>query len=219
VVEIELEATGHSYVDEVVKATCVAYGYTKHTCESCGNSYVTDYIKPLGHDYEVSYVVADADTLGYTKYQCNNCEYGYITDYVTSGDNGYLDIIEDDKKGEDSGAEQPVLPNEPVEDEKEPTETETPDDKGDSEEAHTHEYILFYGIDESAKVIQLGYSCECGEQYADELKTVFADNNGNVTLVPVENGVVDYSALYGNFNVIVMDSQGNTLTTFDLSNV
>lgn len=218
------DAKGHSYEVEVTEATCIAYGYTKHTCTDCDDTYVTDYVKPLGHDYEVFKVVADKDTLGYTKYQCKNCEYSYITDYVTSGDDGYLNLPVDDKKDEGEQKEDvnPTVPDdkkEPEETEKDPIIPDGPNDNTNDNQNHKHEYFLFYGKDEVAHVIQFGYNCECGEPYSGELKTLFSDENGNVTIVPVEAGMIDYSEMSGNFNVIVMDESGNTLTSFDVSNV
>ncbi len=43
----EVAATGHSYKDVVTPPTEDAYGYTTHTCEACGHSYVDSYTEKL----------------------------------------------------------------------------------------------------------------------------------------------------------------------------
>lgn len=42
-------ATGHSYKAEVTAPTCTKMGFTTYTCESCGDSYVSDHTDPTGH--------------------------------------------------------------------------------------------------------------------------------------------------------------------------
>ena len=55
-----IPATGaHTYVDVVTAPTCVAQGYTTHTCSVCGNSYVDSYVDALGHT-EVADAAVDA---------------------------------------------------------------------------------------------------------------------------------------------------------------
>lgn len=41
-----IPATGHSYVDKVTPPTATEKGYTTHTCEDCGHSYVDSYVNP-----------------------------------------------------------------------------------------------------------------------------------------------------------------------------
>ena len=41
----------HHYITTTVEPTCTERGYTKYTCEKCGNSYNADYEKPLGHNF------------------------------------------------------------------------------------------------------------------------------------------------------------------------
>ena len=63
-----IPATGaHTYVDVVTAPTCVAQGYTTHTCSVCGNSYVDSYVDALGHT-EVTDAAVDAtcETAGKT---------------------------------------------------------------------------------------------------------------------------------------------------------
>ena len=42
----------HNYITTtIVEPTCTERGYTKYTCEKCGNSYNADYEKALGHNF------------------------------------------------------------------------------------------------------------------------------------------------------------------------
>jgi len=41
----------HVWNDEVISPTCAEQGYTKHTCEVCGEVSRTDYVDALGHEY------------------------------------------------------------------------------------------------------------------------------------------------------------------------
>ena len=41
----------HHYITTIVEPTCTERGYTKYTCEKCGNSYNADYEKALGHNF------------------------------------------------------------------------------------------------------------------------------------------------------------------------
>ena len=42
----------HSYVDIITEPTCIAPGYTTHTCSSCGDSYTSSYVEITEqHDY------------------------------------------------------------------------------------------------------------------------------------------------------------------------
>ena len=42
----------HKYKTEKVQPTCRMTGYTNHTCEICGNSYITDMTPIISHSYE-----------------------------------------------------------------------------------------------------------------------------------------------------------------------
>ena len=42
-----IEATGHKYVDTIVKPTYTANGYTFHKCSNCGDSYKDTYVIKL----------------------------------------------------------------------------------------------------------------------------------------------------------------------------
>jgi len=47
----ELNALGHNYTSVVTPPTCVAKGYTTHTCPACGDSYVDSYTDTVDHSF------------------------------------------------------------------------------------------------------------------------------------------------------------------------
>ena len=49
---------GHSYTATVTAPTCTEKGYTTHTCLTCGDSYVDNYVDELGHTEVVDPAVA-----------------------------------------------------------------------------------------------------------------------------------------------------------------
>ena len=44
----------HTYTDVVTSPTCIAQGYTTHTCSYCGDNYKDAYVDALGHSYAAS---------------------------------------------------------------------------------------------------------------------------------------------------------------------
>jgi len=46
-----IEPLGHDYIDVVTEPSCEKTGFTTHTCNRCGDSYVDDYIDAPGHDF------------------------------------------------------------------------------------------------------------------------------------------------------------------------
>ena len=43
--------SGHKYVEKIVAPTCIAKGYTLHTCKNCNDSYKDTYTNATGHDF------------------------------------------------------------------------------------------------------------------------------------------------------------------------
>lgn len=94
----------HSYVKKNIGPFCVTKGYTMYECNSCGKSYIVDYIEPVGHKYKF----VDAKN-GLLNYQCPYCdnnitksksELPIFIDYVNTkaargNDNMYLDLNND----------------------------------------------------------------------------------------------------------------------------
>ncbi len=73
---------GHTYADSVVDATCLYWGYTKHTCTDCGEYYMDNYFSALGHSWDAGTVSGSKTT-----YRCTRCgEYRY--EYSVSGSCG-----------------------------------------------------------------------------------------------------------------------------------
>ena len=46
-----LDAIEHDYISVLMPSTCTEQGYTTHTCNSCGDSYVDSYVDAKGHSY------------------------------------------------------------------------------------------------------------------------------------------------------------------------
>lgn len=72
-----IDALGHSYTAQTVKATCAAQGYTLYTCSVCMDSYKDRYTS------ENECLVCGGD--GYTsKKKCSKCSGGYTTVRIPS---------------------------------------------------------------------------------------------------------------------------------------
>ena len=74
--EIPVLEHTHNYTSVVVTApTCIAQGYTTHTC-SCGDSYVDTYTDPVDHEWGNWYpiLMPTETTPGKENHQCMNCE-------------------------------------------------------------------------------------------------------------------------------------------------
>ena len=79
----ETTPTGnHNYHTTTHNATCRSVGYTDHTCEVCGDNFVTD-IKPLiSHAYEHITKEPTCEDKGYTTSTCVMCGSSYVSDYT-----------------------------------------------------------------------------------------------------------------------------------------
>ena len=95
---------GHQYSAVVTQPDCTNGGYTTHTCERCGNSYISDAVPELGHDWVeatcttvktcticgetegtvpghryVEQVTAPTCTeIGFTTHTCDVCGHSYV---------------------------------------------------------------------------------------------------------------------------------------------
>lgn len=67
----------HHYIDAVTEPTCTEQGYTTHTCEYCGESYVDTYVPALKHDLIHHEAQAPTCTrIGWEAYDtCSRCDY------------------------------------------------------------------------------------------------------------------------------------------------
>ncbi len=75
-------ALGHDYEDVVTPPDCDDQGYTTHTCEICGDSYVDSYVDANDHDYNDVVTPPTCTEKGYTTHSCENCDEEYVDSYV-----------------------------------------------------------------------------------------------------------------------------------------
>ena len=64
-------------------------GYTTYTCESCNESYISDYTDKLPHDYETVVTAPTCTQMGHTTYTCENCGDSYVSDYTEMTEHNY----------------------------------------------------------------------------------------------------------------------------------
>ena len=72
----------HKYKTEKVQPTCRMTGYTDHTCEICGNSYITDMTPIISHSYERITKEPTCTDKGYTTSTCTMCGQNFVSDYT-----------------------------------------------------------------------------------------------------------------------------------------
>ena len=72
----------HKYKTEKVQPTCRMTGYTNHTCEICGNSYITDMTPIISHSYERITKEPTCTNKGYTTSTCTMCGQTFVSDYT-----------------------------------------------------------------------------------------------------------------------------------------
>lgn len=73
----------HDYHTERVAPTCRLVGYDEHTCEVCGDSYITNMTSLINHSYAKVTKAPDCVNMGYSTYTCTMCGSGYVDDYVS----------------------------------------------------------------------------------------------------------------------------------------
>ena len=72
----------HSYNTKVINPTCRNVGYTEHTCEVCGDTFVTDIQPLIAHSYERITKEPTCTDKGYTTSTCTMCGSSYVSDYT-----------------------------------------------------------------------------------------------------------------------------------------
>ena len=72
----------HKYKTEKIQPTCRMTGYTNHTCEICGNSYITDMTPIISHAYERITKEPTCTDKGYTTSTCTMCGLNYVSNYT-----------------------------------------------------------------------------------------------------------------------------------------
>ncbi len=86
----------HHYITTIVEPTCTERGYTKYTCEKCGNSYNANYKKALGHDYSTEWTVDEKATCqktGIKSHHCTRCEAKTDETEIPLADHNYVDGV------------------------------------------------------------------------------------------------------------------------------
>ena len=79
----ETTPTGeHKYSTKVHNPTCREVGYTEHTCEVCGDTYITDMTALISHAYERITKAPTCTEQGYTTSTCTMCGASYVSDYT-----------------------------------------------------------------------------------------------------------------------------------------
>lgn len=78
----ELAPLGHSYSATVIASTCVAEGYTLHTCSACGDSYTDTKTPIIDHVYVPTQYEPLCNREGYTEYVCSGCNDSYKESFI-----------------------------------------------------------------------------------------------------------------------------------------
>ena len=78
----ELAPLGHSYSATVIEPTCIAEGYTLHTCSACGDSYTDTKTPIIDHVYVPTQYEPLCNREGYTEYVCSGCNDSYRESFI-----------------------------------------------------------------------------------------------------------------------------------------
>ena len=72
---------GHHYHDTVVNATCINAGYVQHSCDICGESYITNTTPYAPHNFKEIVKNPTCTDGGYTTHICETCHMSYTDNY------------------------------------------------------------------------------------------------------------------------------------------
>ena len=92
----EIAALGHKYEEIVTAPTCTEAGYTTHTCQVCGDSYIDSELEALGHDLG-EWTVSKAATCteaGEKVRSCSRCDYSEQEEITALG-HKYEEVVTD----------------------------------------------------------------------------------------------------------------------------
>ena len=79
----------HEYTEETVSGTCYEKGYTKYTCNLCGDTYTDNYTEANGHRFDEIVIGPTCTHRGYTIHYCKECGYEYSDSYVPATGHAY----------------------------------------------------------------------------------------------------------------------------------
>ena len=83
----------HEYTEKVVAPTCVADGYTEHTCTKCGDVYKDVPTQKVTHPYKSVVVSPTCTAEGYTEHTCTVCGDSYKDTSVAKLPHTYKDEV------------------------------------------------------------------------------------------------------------------------------
>ena len=70
-----------TYTTAVTEPTCTSSGYTTHTCDVCGSSFVDTFVEG-GHIWNAVLTEPTHTEMGFTTYTCSRCKESYTSNYV-----------------------------------------------------------------------------------------------------------------------------------------
>ena len=79
-----------TYTTAVTEPTCTSSGYTTHTCDVCGSSFVDTFVEG-GHIWNAVLTEPTHTEMGFTTYTCSRCKESYTSDYVAPIDHSFDD--------------------------------------------------------------------------------------------------------------------------------
>lgn len=95
----DIQAKGHSYVDQIVEPTCTEAGYTLHICSICQDNYTDTATEPKGHSWgeweEIN--SPSCETAGSKQHTCTVCQATETADIDPAG-HAFSDNFTVDKK-------------------------------------------------------------------------------------------------------------------------
>ena len=81
-----------TYTTTVTEPTCTSSGYTTHTCDVCGTSFVDTFVEG-GHIWNAVLTEPTHTEMGYTTYTCSRCKESYTSNYVAPIDHSFDDGV------------------------------------------------------------------------------------------------------------------------------
>ena len=81
-----------TYTTAVTEPTCTSSGYTTHTCDVCGTSFVDTFVEG-GHIWNAVLTEPTHTEMGFTTYTCSRCKESYTSNYVAPIDHSFDDGV------------------------------------------------------------------------------------------------------------------------------